>query len=107
MTKGYVNPIERMLSRKFHHDNPNRELWQEIEDACEETTEEQDKQYQADLVKERRQQQTIEMKVRKGEGCHMFRCLKCWYYILPEDSVVEYNDGYAHKLCTQKLKATA
>ena len=37
--------------------------------------------------------------MRSRQGCKLFRCLICWHYIFLEDSIVEYKDGYAHKVC--------
>lgn len=31
--------------------------------------------------------------------CKLFRCLKCWKLILPDDNMQSYKDGYVHKIC--------
>lgn len=45
---------------------------------------------------------SIHMKV--GRSCHGFRCLICWFAILPDDDVVEEGAGYAHKVCQETRK---
>lgn len=37
--------------------------------------------------------------LKSHEGCKLFRCLKCWKVIFPDDDMLESGDGYVHALC--------
>ena len=43
--------------------------------------------------------------IKQHKECKLFRCLKCWKLILPDDDMQQYNDGYVHKIClsTERL----
>ena len=41
------------------------------------------------------------LKLRNRNNCKLFRCLVCWKYIFPDDSITLYEAGYAHKLCLE------
>lgn len=37
--------------------------------------------------------------IKLSNTCKLFRCLRCWRYIFPDDELVSYNDGFIHKIC--------
>lgn len=40
--------------------------------------------------------------IKSKETCNLFRCIICWMYILPDDSITDYKDGYVHSFCNQR-----
>jgi len=54
------------------------------------------------LLKEndkREREQEEQIRLKPHQTCKMFRCLKCWKLILPDDDMQEFGDGYVHKIC--------
>jgi hypothetical protein len=39
------------------------------------------------------------MHFKERQQCKLFRCLKCWKLILPDEDVSDYADGYIHSVC--------
>ena len=39
---------------------------------------------------------------KQREECKLFRCLRCWLLIHPDDDILEYQEGFIHKLCRSK-----
>lgn len=53
---------------------------------------------QSDIEHERNER----IKFKSHQTCKLFRCLKCWKYILPDDSILAHGDGYIHGVCDGK-----
>lgn len=39
---------------------------------------------------------------KQHSDCKLFRCLVCWLLIHPDDDILEYKEGFIHRLCHSK-----
>lgn len=42
------------------------------------------------------------IKFKQHADCKLFRCLVCWMLIHPDDDILEYKEGFIHRLCHSK-----
>ena len=55
----------------------------------------------ATLSEETEKHSSMPMKIN-NKSCTMFRSLKCFKYIFPDDAVAKHGDGFVHKICMSK-----
>lgn len=52
-----------------------------------------------ELVKKLGIEQAESIRFKQHQECKLFRCLKCWLLIHPEDEIKPFKEGFIHKLC--------
>ena len=55
-----------------------------------------------ELVKVYEIKQDESIKFKQHQECKLFRCLKCWLLIHPDDNIVPFKEGYMHRVCDNR-----
>lgn len=52
-------------------------------------------------IKEFGIKQEASINFKQHPECKLFRCLKCWMLIHPDDEITPFKEGFVHKLCSR------